>query len=469
MQSNIQYFFHPKSVAIIGASDKEYSWGYWIGIHLLEYKPQGKIYVINPRHDTVLGKRTYISVKELPEDIDLAMIIVPAPQVVSTLEECATKGVKAATIISAGFSETVEGKEYTVGLQQIVKEYGIRLQGPNCAGFYNCSVPINGSPLDFQFLKDSPVAFITQSGYVGNSLTIWGSNRNLHIGKYISVGNEADLTITDYVEYFSQDPTVEIMYLYIEGIKDGDQFVNVLKDVAPTKPIVVWKASETAAVRRAAKSHTAHLVGSQGVFQGLMKQLGIIHIRRLEYGTLVCHSLLRNPPLQGNRLAIMMIGAGWGISLTDALSTAGFEVPEFSNELKMKLKMILPNYRVSVKNPIDFGAADTFDLGLLKTIPQHVFESEEVDGFIMANIGDLSSFDPRAVFIEPQVVRTFKRLQKKYQKPIYLFTLLSEADSKSVPLIKKRSNLYHSMDELLEVLKAQLFYYRSKMNQKQMT
>ncbi len=462
MDSNIHYFFHPKSIAIIGASDREYSWGHWIGTNLLEYKAQGNVYIINPRRDTVLGQKTYKSVEDVPEDVDLAMVIVPAPQVISTLEECAAKKAKAATIISAGFNETVEGKKYMAGLQQVVKEYGIRLQGPNCAGFYNASVPINGSPLESHFLKDSPIAFITQSGYVGNSLTIWGSNRNLHVGKYISVGNEADLTVTDYVEYFNQDPTVDIMYLYIEGIKQGKRFTNVLKEVATNKPIVVWKASETKAVRRAALSHTAHLVGAQGVFEGLLKQLGIIQIRRLEYGTLVCHSLLRNPPLKGNRFAIMMVGAGWGISLTDALSTAGFEVPEFSNELHGKLKNLLPSYRVSVKNPIDYGAADTMDLSLLKKITQIVFESGEIDGFIMANIGDLAPFDPRAGILEAQVAKTFKRLQKKYQKPIYLFTLLSEADSKSISIIKKDANMYHSMEELLEVLKAQMFYYRYK-------
>jgi acyl-CoA synthetase (NDP forming) len=465
MKTNIGYFFHPKSIVIFGASDRDYSWGNWIGTNLLTYKKQGRgnVYLINPKHEYVLGEKTYKTIADVPEDIDLALIIVSAPQVVSTLEQCATKNVKAATIISAGFGETAEGKQFNEGLKRIVKEYQIALQGPNCAGFYNTSVPINASPLPPRFLKESPVAFITQSGFVGNTLSLWGPTRNLQIGKYISVGNEANLTVSDYIEYFNQDPTVQIMMVYIEGIRDGDRFVQVLKEAK--KPIVVWKASETTAVRRAALSHTAHLVGSEQIFQGLLNQLGVIRIRRLEYSLLVCHALLRHPPLQGKRFAIQMVGAGWGIVLTDALSTAGFEVPELSDKLKDELKQILPNYRVSVKNPIDFGAADTMEFGLMTKIIRIVFESGEIDGFVIANVGEFSPFDDRAPILETQVAKSIQRIEKKYQKPIYLFTLLSETDSKSVPLIKKFMNMYHSTDELLEVLKAQWFYSRWKKKQ----
>jgi len=462
MSDSIDYFFHPRSIAIIGASDREYSWGHWIGVNLLAYKTYGNVYIVNPKHEFVLGEKAYKSISDIPEDIDLALVIVPAAQVISTLEKCADKNVKVATIISAGFSETIEGKKFAEGLKRIVKEYQIRLQGPNCAGFYNTAVPINASPLAPQFLKESPVAFITQSGFVGNSLSIWGPPRNLTIGKYISVGNEADLTVTDYVEYFSKDPTVQVMLLYIEGVKDGERFKSVLKKVTPEKPILIWKTSETAAVKRAALSHTAHLVGSQQIFQSLIKQLGAIQIRRLEYGLLACHSFLRHPPLQGPRFAIMMVGAGWGIILTDALSTAGFEVPEFSTELQAELKTILPNYRVSVKNPVDFGAADTMDFSLMVKIIRKVFESDEIDGFIIANVGEFSPFDERATILETQIAKTLQRLEKKYQKPIYLFTLMSEINSKSVPLIKKRMNMYHTTDELIEVIKAQYFYYRWK-------
>ncbi len=458
MTKAIHYFFHPKSIAIFGASDREYTWGNWISNNLIEYKAMGNVYLVNRRRDTVLGEKTYKTVTDIPDDIDLAVIIVPAPDVVTTLEGCATKNTKVATIISAGFGETIEGQTYREDLKNIVKEYGIRLQGPNCAGFYNMSTPINSSPLASHFIKESAVAFVTQSGYVGNSLTIWGANRNLHLGKYISVGNEADLTVTDYVDYFSQDPTVSVIMLYIEGLRDAQRFREVLKEVPSKKPVIVWKAGETTAVKRAALSHTAHLTGSQGIFQGLIKQIGAVQIRRLEYGLLVAHAFLRYPPLQGNKFAIIMVGAGWGIILTDSLTNAGFEVPEFSEDLKRKLKDLLPSYRVSVKNPVDYGAADTMDFNILKKITQIVFESGEVDGFIIANIGDLSPFDERASILETQIAKTLLRVQDKYQKPIYLFTPLSETDSKSIPIIKKKMSMYHTMDSLVEVLKAQLSY-----------
>ena len=465
MKNPIEYFFHPKSIAIFGASDRQYSWGNWISVNLLRYKEYGNVYLINPKHDSVLGEKTYPTIADVPEDIDLAMIIVPAKEVIPTLERCASKNAKVATIISAGFSETEEGKELGEGLRRVAKDYQIRLQGPNCAGFYNAavSVPINASPLPPRFLHESPVAFITQSGFVGNTLSIWGPTRNLTLGKYISVGNEADLTVTDYVEYFNQDPSVQIFLLYIEGIKDGERFSHMMKEVAPKKPIVVWKATDTTDVSRAALSHTAHLVGSDQVFQGLVKQRGVIRIHRLEYGLLVCHSLLKHPPLRGNRLAITMQGAGWAIVLTDALSNAGIRIPEFSDSLKAKLKQLLPSYRVSVKNPIDFGAADTMDFSIMIKLMKIILERDEIDGFIVANVGEFAPFDENAALLEIQLASSIHRLETKYQKPIYLFTLLSEADSKSVPLIKKKMPMYHSMDELVEVLQAQIFHYgRSK-------
>lgn len=462
MTDRINYFFHPKSIAIIGASDKTYSWGNWIGGNLIKYKERGNIHIVNPKHTTVLGEPTYKTIAEIPEDIDLGVVIVPAKQVVETLEQCALKNAKVALIISAGFDETTEGQEMALGLKRVVKEYGIRLQGPNCAGFYNNSVPINASPYPPEYLKESPVALITQSGYVGNSLSIWGAARHLHIGKYISVGNEADLTVTDYVEYFSKDPTTQVIMLYIEGIKDGPRFKQVIEQVAPQKPIVVWKASETGAVKRAALSHTGHLTGSQEVFKGLMKQLGVIQLRRVEYGLLVCYAFLRYPLLRGNRLAVMMVGAGWGIILVDSLTNAGFEVPEFSDDLKQQLRKYLPSYRVSVKNPVDYGAADTMDFSILTKITKAVFESGEVDGFVIANVGDMAPFEENAAVLESQIAISLLRIQRKSDKPIYLFTPLTELESNSIPIIKKKQNIYHTMDALIETLQAQFSHYRWK-------
>jgi len=215
---------------------------------------------------------------------------------------------------------------------------------------------------------------------------------------------------------------------------------------------VIWKTSETSAVRRAALSHTAHLVGSKQVFDGLIKQAGIIRVSRLEHGVTLSHAFLRHPPLQGKRLAIMMFGAGWGILLTDALSNAGFEVPRFSFELEARLKDVLSCYRASVKNPIDFGAADTMDFSLMIKITKILFESGEVDGFIIANIGEYSPFDELGEIFEMQVARSLNRIEKKLQKPVFLFSLLTVADSQSITKIKKKMNVYHSMDELIETL-----------------
>ncbi|MHA1380787.1 MAG: CoA-binding protein [Candidatus Helarchaeota archaeon] len=353
-------FFKPNSIAVIGASKNPMSWGNWVSRNVLEYKKRGNVYLINPKSDRILGVATYSSVSEVPEQIDFVTIILPATKVPVALEECITNGVKVATIITGGYAETEVGKPLQAELGKLAKK-GIRLQGPNCNGFYNVATGINVSSMPNRFLIDSPVAFITQSGYIGQALSYWGGPRNLTFGKYISVGNEVDLTITDYIEYFSEDPTVKVIVLYIEGLKDGKKFLYVTKNAIQKKPIIVWKTGETQAVARAANSHTGKLVGSKSIFDAVSKQIGLIQITDIEHILPLSHALYKHPPLRGKRIGIMTFGAGFAVVLTNALAENHFEVLEFSDEVKAKLRKVIKEYRASIKNPIDIGASGSYD------------------------------------------------------------------------------------------------------------
>ncbi|MFX1450040.1 MAG: CoA-binding protein [Promethearchaeota archaeon] len=454
----LDYFFQPKSIAIIGASKNPMAWGNWVSQSALGYKENGNVYLINPKTEKILGEKTFPNLSSIDDQIDFAAIILPIQKVKNALEDCLDNGVKAATIITAGYAETEEGIPLQNELEKISKK-GIRLQGPNCNGYYNVAMGINVSAIPNKFLRDSPVAFITQSGYIGHALSLWGGSRNLSFGKYISVGNEADLTITDYLEYFSNDPTVKVIVLYIEGLKDGRRFFKIVKNAIEKRPIIVWKTGETKAVARAARSHTGKIVGSKTVFDGFAKQMGFIKITEPELILPLSHALFKHPPLLGKRIGIMTIGAGFAVILSNAISESGFTIPEFSDEVKSKLRKVIKEYRASIKNPIDIGAAGDYDLNTIVKPMKIVFSENAVDAIVIANIGENELVIEEAGIMEDYVAKKIQEVEQNYERPILLYTMISEFESKSVQKISKRGPIYHSVSEVVTVLKG-LYQFR---------
>ncbi len=455
----LDYFFQPRAVAVVGASNNKFSWGNWVSENLLAYRKRGNVYLVNPKGNKVLGLQTFPNISAIPEQIDFVVVIVPAPRVPTILEECITNGIKVVTLITAGFAEAEEGHLLQEELVKIAQRGKIRIQGPNCNGFFHVKNGINVSSQPNKFLIDSPVTFITQSGYIGQALSYWGAPRNLTFGKYISVGNEVDLTITDYVEYFGDDPTTKVIVLYIEGVRDGNRFRNVIKKVIQKKPIIVWKTGESPAVARAAHSHTGKLVGSQQVFEGIKQQTGLFEITAVEYILPLSHALYKHPPLMGKRIGIITFGAGFGVVLTDTIIRAGFEVPEFSADIKQKFRKIIPQYRASVKNPIDIGAAGDYQPDTLFKPVNILFRENEVDGIVMANLGEGEMVLEVARELEVYIAKKLQQLEKKLQKPIFLFTILTEFESPTVQEIVQGGPVYHNAAELVAVLEG-LYHFR---------
>jgi acetyltransferase len=258
--------FRPSAVAVIGASEKPGKVGRVVLENILRSGFPGRVYPVNPSHDTVLDLECYPSVSALPEAPDLAVIIVPAPAVRDVLEECGSRGVKAAVIISAGFKEAGrEGYRRESELRETARRHGIRVLGPNCLGLADTATPLNAT---FATRAPQPgkVAFMSQSGALCTAVLGWSLENHLGFSRFISLGNKMDLDESDFLEALERDGNTSVIAAYLEGVSDGERFLQVAEKVSRSKPVVVFKAGVTQAGARAVSSHTGTLAGSENAY-----------------------------------------------------------------------------------------------------------------------------------------------------------------------------------------------------------
>jgi acetyltransferase len=450
----IRCVFDPKSIAVVGASSTPITWGNWIAKNVAEGVNRRKVFLINPKLKKILGLQSYPSIKEVGDEVELAVVIVSSDKVLPVVDECVSKGVKVIQIISGGFREATEwGKRAQETLTAISHDTGVRIQGPNCNGALNVSANLNTSSSPNRFLKDSPIGFATQSGYIGNTFLYNGPATGISFGKYASVGNEADLTITDFIEYFGEDPSVKVIMSYIEGVRSGNRFREVVEKVSKRKPIVVFKVGESESGSRAALSHTASIAGSYPVFKGLFKQLGVIQISELDMLPRIANVLAKFPLMRGKKVTVITIGAGWAVALSDILPRGGLQVPEFSSELQSKIRKFIPSERASVRNPIDFGAGGVYDPVLLSRLIELLFSENEVDAIVISGIGEMAPIEPSSVEWEVALASKAYENSLKYSKPIVFFTPLTKMSSISVEkLIDQGVPISHSISEVVTTL-----------------
>ena len=377
---NIEYFFNPRSIAVIGASREETKPGYIILKNIVENKRReifkGEIYPINPYAKKILGIHSYPSILNISGDIDLAIIVVPAKTVPKIMEECGKKDVKATIIISAGFSE-IGNVELEDRVLKIARKYGVRIIGPNCLGIFS---PYNG--IDTFFLpifKDlksggsrlaTPrpdkgfVSFISQSGAFGTAALDYMWGEKIGIRYFISYGNRIDVDEADLLEYLGEDEYTRTIMMYVEGIENGRKFMRIARRVSIKKPIIALKSGRTRAGARAAVSHTAAMAGKDEIYEAAFKQCGVIRAYSMRDFFIYAKALVYQPPAKGNRVAIITDGGGAGVMTTDACEINGLNVVKIGGESRKKLKdlmdkKILPEFAV-IDNPIDLtGSAST--------------------------------------------------------------------------------------------------------------
>lgn len=358
----------PRSVAVIGASTQPGKVGHDIVNNLVTEEFMGKIYPVNPKADAILGLKAYPSVKDIPGEVDLAVIVIPAAAVPAALEECGQKGIKNAVVISAGFKEvhSPEGAALEEELVAVARRHGISLVGPNCLGILRPSRKMNAS-----FAKGIPpvgnVTLISQSGATAVGIMDLAPGLGLGFASVFSIGNKSVLNESDFLTLCAEDPDTHVIGLYLESIEDGRRFLETAAAITPRKRIVLLKSGVSEHGKKAAASHTGALAGSDAAIDALCTQSGIVRARSMEeFLDLLC-TLSRQPRLLSDNVAVLTNAGGPGILATDACEREGLALPPLSQRIADALKPALPA-TASIGNPIDLigdAKTDRYEAGIV--------------------------------------------------------------------------------------------------------
>ncbi len=443
-------FFEPESVAVIGASERPGTIGRAIMVNLVG-KFKGKIYPVNIKYDKVFGLPCYRSVLDIPGKVDLAVIAVPAKVVPKIIEDCGKKGVKAAIIISAGFREIGgEGEKREREVVEIAKKYGMRIIGPNCLGVYDAHSGLNTifNPPDRQHVpQPGPVAFISQSGALGAAVLDWISIMGVGLSKFVSYGNAADVDESELIEFLTIDPKTRIITAYIEGVRDGRKFMNAIRNaVRNHKPVVILKAGKSEHGVRAVASHTGSLAGTYRVYEAAIKQAGALLIEELWEYPLILKALAWNPIPQGNRVAIVTNGGGAGVLATDAVEKQGLVMAKLDDNTIDELRKVLPP-AASPHNPVDIlgdAPADRY-----KNAIDIVSRDPNVDMIVIITIMQAPAIDMNAMR------NVLKEARKNIDKPLVLVAPGGEYTEKHSKLIEREVMIpvYKSPEEAIRAIR----------------
>ncbi len=383
MQSiDLKYLLYPGSVAVAGASASPEKFGHRVLFNIINKGFKGRVYQVNPREKEVLGLESFPNVCDIPGAVDLCVITVPTAGVKSVIEDCVRKGVRAAIVITSGFSEVgAEGAALEAEIAALARRAGLALVGPNCVGMISTHRSLYCHMMPVYPFKGS-IAVVAQSGSVADIISLQLCDRGIGISHLISAGNEAVLRIGDYLEYLAGDDRVSVVLSYVEGIRDGRRFADAIKKVTAKKPLIMLKAGSSAAGARAARSHTAALAGSEEVIASLLRQAGVIRADSIEEMVDMACAFSNQPLPVGNRVGIIAPGGGWGVIGADVCSRMGLEVPQLDRATLDKLDAILPPIW-SHNNPVDTVAGVK---GEAEDMVQALLESPVLDGLMVLGV-----------------------------------------------------------------------------------
>ncbi len=449
----MKHIFSPRSVAVVGVSAKPDNLGRNILLNLIDFGFNGIVYPVGPSGGAITTRRIYKSVIDIPDQVDLAVILIPARFVPQVLEDCGRKGVKRAVIETAGFSEySDEGKKIEDEVVAIAEKYGIRFIGPNCIGVINME---NGFSVPFPrlkpFMRKGGVSVISQSGGIGLSIMNHMAAEGIGLNKFASVGNQLNIDAADLLEYFIGDEDTKTIFIYLEGIRDGRRLMELAR--RSPKPILAMKSNIGELGQSVAASHTASLSSDDRVVDAAFKQCGITRVHDV---TTLSHYMktLLLPLLKNKRLAIISRSGGHAIVAADACETVGFELAEFPESF---IKDIEKHFRASViklTNPLDLG--DLFDLDVYYNIVEQTLAQENVDGvaFLHTSVATTEHGPTR------DLIARLEALSKKFNKPIAVYVSANSAEISSL-----RQNLdFPIFTQIVEMFRAlKLDYEHSQM------
>lgn len=383
-ENPLHLLLNPKSIAVVGANNNPMKMGTIMALNILKQGYQGKFFPVHPKEETVLRLKAYASPEDLPEAPDVVMLIIPSREVVSVLESFGKIGTKRAIVITAGFKETGEaGRDMEKKIDDIAGRYGMRFVGPNCMGVINSQIALNTTVLPMA-KEPGNLGFASQSGtYVSQALP-YLRKRGYRFSKAISLGNQANINIVDALEYLGEDEQTKAIILYIEGIRDGQRFLEVARRITPYKPVLAQYVGGSASGARASLSHTGAMTGPDFLYDGIFKQAGIIRVYSIE--DLYSHgwTLATQPPMRGNRVGVITNSGGPSTSISYTCDAVGLQVPRFSEGLQKEIRKHIEPH-ASAANPVDM----TFDLSmenLTVNLPEMMMKSGEVDAVVLHGV-----------------------------------------------------------------------------------
>jgi acyl-CoA synthetase (NDP forming) len=469
MQVELDVFLQPRSVAVIGATERPFSWGSRIMEGLLAFRYPGKIYPVNHQSSAVYGIHAYPDVKSIPDSVELAVLTIPEASVERVVQDCCEKRVKGITIVTAGFGEAVQGgRVREAAIAKLARAHGARVIGPNVSGTFNLHAGFNAFPR--HHLLATPLAGISQGGYAFGDLLDSGYARKMGVGKFVHTGNECDLQVTDFLDYFAKDPQVQGIVMYVETLRDGRRFLEVARRVSQDKPIILYKSGRTSSGIRAARSHTGAMAGSKEVYRAALQQVKVVLSPTMELLLPLGHALIERPPMRGKRVAIVTMGGSWGVVISDCLEEEGLIVPELSRSVRANLRSLGMPPRAYASNPVDIGAAGPMTLPAerLVEIGRVIVASGEVDALILHGLGRADSdrngpSDGRRISLkfEKQVMRGYDGLQQEFRKPVILGSYHSSWESRTISDLQDEGlRVLNRVDEIAQVLFRMHEYWR---------
>ncbi|TRO53717.1 GNAT family N-acetyltransferase [Candidatus Bathyarchaeota archaeon] len=413
---NLDKIFNPRTVAIIGASDKEGSVGYSIVKNFTQLGYSGKVYLVNVRKTEILGMKSYQKIEQIPESVDLAMIATPAKTVPMVMEECGRSGVKGVIIVSAGFKETgAEGKALEDKILEVKKKYGIRIIGPNCIGIIRPRANLNATFTD-KMPKPGKIAFISQSGALGSAILDWAIHENIGFSNFVSIGSMIDVDFGDLIDYFGTDPQTKSILMYVEGITESRKFMSAARHFARTKPIIVVKSGKFNESAKAAASHTGSLSGEDAIYDAAFKRAGVVRVEEIEDLFNAAEVLGTQPLPCGPNLVVITNAGGPGVMATDALIAKGGKLAKLSQKTLTALNNVLPPFW-SRGNPIDVlgdAGAEQYKIAV-----ESCLNDENIDGILIIFTQQAVS---KAVEVAKTIVEVVK--SKTYQNKTILTSFM---------------------------------------------
>jgi len=479
--------FYPRSVAFIGASAQMGKWGHMLICNTLGGGYQGDVVAVNPRGGIIAGKTAYPSIDEIPGNVDLAVVTVPAARVRNLIPQLKAKGIKSMLLITSGFGETgEEGKRLERQMVAEARQAGILVLGPNTMGICNPHIDFFCTGTSVRPLSGS-TAVVAQSGNMGTQLLAFAEEQGIGIRAFSGSGNEAMITIEDYLEGFEVDDLTRTVMLYIESVKHGRRFFESARRVSRKKPIVLLKGGQTRAGNRAASSHTGAMATNTRLFDAVCRQAGIVKVDQ-PMELLDLSAAFSSLPLpKGNRIAIMTLGGGWGVVTADLCSRFGLEIPDLPSDLIARIDEILPPYW-SRSNPIDLvGENDTtlpltvmeellkwdgcdavINLGILG---RRIFTRRLADCVVKADPAYTKAFLDEAVKIfadfETDYVADIVRLMESYEKPVLGVSLLTDDQDATVYRVDGhdlKAVFYETPEQAVKAVARMVEYQRFRSN-----